>query len=148
MKLRSRAQCRTQFNCAAVKCSNHFIKVNSKLVAFVKFHSPLCQDIGKSWQIRQSFFSFASARVDLGIIFSPERYKSCEYKSRAVSMSLSPLLSVNGAKLITRNWSPQLNLIACLLPRWCLIHMRNSYSGMIDISSAKIVFPLFIVCAR
>ena len=42
------AQCQTQLNSAAVKSTNHFIKVNPKLFPFVQFLSLLYQDIAKS----------------------------------------------------------------------------------------------------
>ena len=40
-------QCQTQLNGAAVKSTNHFIKVNPKVFSFVQFLSLLYQDIAK-----------------------------------------------------------------------------------------------------
>ena len=40
-------QCQTQFNGAAIKGANHFIKVNPKLFSFVQLLSFLYQDIAK-----------------------------------------------------------------------------------------------------
>ena len=47
MKFSPWAQCKTQFNRTAVKCTHHFFKVHSKLLAFVKFLCLLYQDIAK-----------------------------------------------------------------------------------------------------